>query len=709
MGIRIEKISINRGGPLNQDFNFEPGGLNLIYGRNETGKTYIVEAIINLLFRTGRDTPWILKRTKSQEPTIRKWKPRGKITISGLEDRTTVFASGGGKLEDFRSPGKCLPDELSRLMVIRAGDSRLSTAGDGVGDNILRTYLSGKGILDEVENNIKQETVKKAVIGRSAIEADQKGLIDDRLKALKKVKDLEALQREVDENASLATINPLEKTRRNIDVQLRELEDAKKHRAFKLNEKLRKLELELEGLSSESALINLGTDISLFRAKLKNLNEIEDKLEDSRDEEDNFNWVKIAREEYFSHPEIPKKESSLNSICLFLLFLFIPTTVAAGFFSKPLMIFSAIGALVCLFIRTRNRTESIPALTELRQSKLEDEYKRRFQSELTDSAVLQVKCQKLETEHIQLENLRDNRKQFKLDIETKRESIQSQFHVITGEEISAEDWDSRIEDIRNSRKEIQEAILSLSGVLSSLNISPDSYLSEPAVVEWDQKRYLILGDELESVSKELDLEKHNIETLKTKISVTTGLNSQDIRQLLTALEDMKESAENAYKDLTARILAENTVYRTICEYRSMENARLEEALESVEVVSPLYQITGHYTGLKMDSDGYLILTTAEGEEFPLEQLSTGAAEQVYIALRTAFAELSMGETAFLILDDAFQHSDWDHRKYLVDHVIGLVNNGWQVFYFTMDDHLQKLFDKSGREFIQTEYKSISLR
>ncbi|MCD4776806.1 MAG: AAA family ATPase [Candidatus Aegiribacteria sp.] len=708
MGIRIERISINRGGPLSQDFNFEPGRLNLIYGRNETGKTYIVEAIINLLFRTGRNTPWILKRTKSQEPTIRKWKPRGKITVSGLEDGTTVFASGGGKLEDFRNSGRGLTDELSRLMVIRAGDSRLSASGDGVGDDILRTYLSGKGILDEVEKNIKQETVKKAIISSSAIEADQKGLIDDRLKALKKVKHLEELQIEVDENASLATINHLEKTRRNIDGQLRELEDARKHRAFKLNEELRKFELELEGLTSESALIDLGTDISLFRAKLKNLNKIEDKLDNSGDEEDNFNWVKKAREEYFSYPEIPKKESSMNSICLLLLYLFIPTTVAAGFFSKPLMIFSAIGALVCLFIRNRNKIESIPPLTELHQSKLEDEFKRRFQSELTDSAVLQVKCQKLETEHIQFENLRDNSKQLKLDIETKRESIQSQFHVITGEEISAEDWDSRIEDIRNTRKEIQEAILSLSGVLSSLNISSDSYLSEPALVEWDQKRYLILGDELESVSKDLELEKHNIETLKTKISVATGLSSQDIRQLLTALEDRIETAENAYKDFTARILAENAVYKTICEYRSLENASLEEALESVEVVSPLYQVTGHYTGLKMDSDGYLILTTAEGEEFPLEQLSTGAAEQVYVALRTAFAELSMGETAFLILDDAFQHSDWDRRKYLVDHVIGLVNNGWQVFYFTMDDHLQKLFDKSGREFIQAEYKSISL-
>jgi uncharacterized protein YhaN len=398
MGIRIENISINRGGALDKDFIFEPGALNLIYGHNETGKTYIVEAMIDLLFRTGKGTPWILKRTKSQEPTIRKWNPRGEIKVSGLEDKTTVFTSSSGKLEDFSRSGSDLPDELSRLMVVRAGDTRLSPTGDGIGDDILRTYLSGKGILDEVEKSIKQETVKKAVIGNSTIEADQKGLIDDRLEAEKRIKYLEAIQLEVDENASLGAVNSLERTREGINRDLKELEDAKKHRAFTLDEGLRKLKLESDGLASESDLVDLGTDISLFRAKLKNLDEIEYKLSDLRDEEDNYNWVMKAREEYFSYTEIPKKGSSINNICLALLLLFILSTVVAGFFSKPLMISAAIGALICLFIRIGNKTESIPALTESRQARLEDEFKRRFQKDMTDSAVLRVKCQKLETE-----------------------------------------------------------------------------------------------------------------------------------------------------------------------------------------------------------------------------------------------------------------------------------------------------------------------
>ncbi|NOQ23563.1 MAG: AAA family ATPase [Candidatus Aegiribacteria sp.] len=706
MGIRIDRISINRGGPLKDDFILEPEGLNLIYGLNETGKTYIVEAMINFLFKTGNNTPWILKRTKSQEPTLREWKPGGKILVSGLKDKTTVFTSGGSKLEDFSSSGSRLPEELSRLMVVRAGDTRLSSTGDGAGDNILRTYLSGKGVLDEIESGI-QKTVKKATIENGTITINRAGHQDDRLKAEKKRNELEALQLEVDENASLCAVNSLERLKDEIDGQLSELDDAKKHRAFMIDQELRKLEFDMEDVPSEQDLIGLGTDISLNRAQFKNLSDVEEELNSTTDEENNYIWVNKAREEYLSHVEAPSNRSLIDKVTLALLLFFILLTAAAGFFSRPLMIAAAAGAVICLITRIRNKPEPVSASAELHRKKLEEEFSRRFQRELTDPATLQVECQRMETAHIQSETLRKNRIKLKQDIEAKEASILSRLHAITGEEIPGNEWDLRIEEIRKNRKEIRKTINSLNIDLSSLNIQEDSYLPDSPSEEWDKRRYLKLEEEFKAVSEELEREKNSIKTLKTEISVATG-NKGDIRELLTALEDTIETAENKYKDSTARILAENSVYRAVCEFRCAENERLDEALGSDEVAAPLQQISGHYNGLKMDSNGYLHLFTPGGEEFPLSQLSTGAAEQVYIALRTGFAELTMGETAFLIFDDAFQHSDWERRKNLVNHVIKLVKNGWQIFYFTMDDHLKKLFDKSGKDLGKTGYKSVSL-
>ena len=77
-------------------------------------------------------------------------------------------------------------------------------------------------------------------------------------------------------------------------------------------------------------------------------------------------------------------------------------------------------------------------------------------------------------------------------------------------------------------------------------------------------------------------------------------------------------------------------------------------------------------------------------------MSTGAREQIFLALRMDFASMAMeGKTGFLILDDAFQHSDWDRRINLVARTRSFVESGWQVFYFTMDDHIKRLFEDVG--------------
>ena len=77
-------------------------------------------------------------------------------------------------------------------------------------------------------------------------------------------------------------------------------------------------------------------------------------------------------------------------------------------------------------------------------------------------------------------------------------------------------------------------------------------------------------------------------------------------------------------------------------------------------------------------------------------MSTGVREQAFLALRMGFASIAMeGKTGFLILDDAFQHSDWNRRENLVKRTMSFVQSGWQVFYFTMDDHIRDLFEDAG--------------
>ena len=67
-----------------------------------------------------------------------------------------------------------------------------------------------------------------------------------------------------------------------------------------------------------------------------------------------------------------------------------------------------------------------------------------------------------------------------------------------------------------------------------------------------------------------------------------------------------------------------------------------------------------------------------------------------------------GQTAFLILDDAFQHSDWPRRTNLIDQIFRLVESGWQIFYFAMDDHIRDLFLKVGEK-VGNRFTSLELR
>ena len=121
----------------------------------------------------------------------------------------------------------------------------------------------------------------------------------------------------------------------------------------------------------------------------------------------------------------------------------------------------------------------------------------------------------------------------------------------------------------------------------------------------------------------------------------------------------------------------------------------------------LKAITGRYESIDLE-DKDLVLSDVDGNSFPLQMLSTGAKEQVFMALRLGFAAIGLkGEPAFLILDDAFQHSDWVRRGHLVDQILRVIRSGWQVFYFTMDNHIRDLFKAAGNE-IEADFKYTEL-
>ncbi|MHB8114152.1 MAG: ATP-binding protein, partial [Bellilinea sp.] len=132
------------------------------------------------------------------------------------------------------------------------------------------------------------------------------------------------------------------------------------------------------------------------------------------------------------------------------------------------------------------------------------------------------------------------------------------------------------------------------------------------------------------------------------------------------------------------------------------------AINSKAMSEPIKEITPSYTGVDLEGEELVVFN--DMQRFPLSALSTGAKEQVLLALRIGLANHVLGEQKmFLILDDAFQHSDWNRRERLVDEMAALGTTGWQIIYFSMDDHIKQLFEDRIKPKFKERYHSFELK
>src|SRR3970040_1832053 len=122
-GICIEQIAVENLGPMGGR-TFEMGPFNLVFGRNETSKTYLVEFLLRAIFL--HDRLWLLRNDVGQ----------GKVRVRGLAAEAVKFTPGGRrKLEDYWSEGEMgLPTNMGRLLVVKGGEldfDRGSAGGGG--------------------------------------------------------------------------------------------------------------------------------------------------------------------------------------------------------------------------------------------------------------------------------------------------------------------------------------------------------------------------------------------------------------------------------------------------------------------------------------------------------------------------------------------------------------------------------------------------
>ena len=706
-GMKIRNLQVQPHGPIDEKLEIQPKGLNLIYGRNETGKTFLLETMSAWLFGKGKGSP-LKKVARVWDPM-----PSGSIEVSGVdglqgESNLILDSSSKKNLQDHFVDELGMPGDLSELLLVRAGDTLLENP-----DDLVKRSLSASGMLQEIIDQGVSRTLQNSAFENGQIQGNHAGEIKRRNELKNKLTSLGELRvRYAQEQGS--ELDGLEQEISDLESEINKLEAAKKFKAYQVSQERKAL---LDNIEKQP----------------KDLDELEDKIEQLKrvrteiigknnrvasltEELKHKDWADHA---YARYRELEAKrmeplatESRSNPV---FLVLFIGALLATGGLYATLGLWGAVGggvasiAFLLLWLLVKKEHQAIPPEEDPDLKKIKVEFKEKFGDELISEAYFQTKVEQLILFQGQKEeSLRDL-----ADLRNKETEWYARLDTRLGkhpEGTEIEEWNAQVSTWKNHLSGLEQAAQSKQSELDRLGILDAEFLSQDPEVAWDSDRSQELRKELESLARKSQQAQVELGELKTEIAAMTQINSVDWEKLISGLEQKIGESESEYQEITAEILGKIALVSTVHELQEKEDELITQNLQNSEFNQDIKEISGgRVNGFTWEGGELKLLREGLGNQ-SREFLSTGVKEQLMIALRILFARHYLKEQpCFLLLDDAFQHSDWERRERLVDHVIRLVlESGWQVFYFTMDDHLRDLFKQKGMELLADDFQSINL-
>jgi uncharacterized protein YhaN len=244
--------------------------------------------------------------------------------------------------------------------------------------------------------------------------------------------------------------------------------------------------------------------------------------------------------------------------------------------------------------------------------------------------------------------------------------------------------------------------------LAPLDIDETDYKAEGNEKTYSKEKFKDVMLKLQEIETSLADHDNKLENLKQSICQITGQETFDNwENIITAFYKTRGEAISNYNRITAGIIGQIIVHEALEELKSEEDLKIIDSLKSKTIQGPLFALTGRYKEITFEDERLIVKD--DYNDFLFKDLSTGAAEQILLALRLGFSSrLLAKDRLFLILDDSFQYSDWKRRPLSVKMMGELAKNGWQILCFTMDDHIKDLFEKTGKQF-GNEFKFFELK
>lgn len=690
MAVWLDSIAVKDLGPIREK-TFHLGRLNLIYGHNETGKTFLVELLLRSLFRKSSD--WKLRDLPGQ----------GKIIVQGLGDKPVDFTPDTRqKLEDYWEESELgLPTNMARLLVVKGSELELAESRAGLDRKVLKTILSGEELLDTILDRINT-TVQDAHIENGVIVGHKRGAIKSRAETINKLKQVNELLDRVDERYSRSLIRSLELREEEISREIDGQKRAKRYKAYKLDSRIKSLENQRAQFDDEN-IDKLGQAIRDYRRTENELERKQDELEKLSDATDNYEWVEKAVNVWQSMQL--GRIGAPHWIFLVLGMLSIIGGFAAGLLQIlfPSIIAFVLGLILTAYYiwKLRNRARSSPEADE--RLNIQSEFRDRFNEPLTNLATLKAKEKSLHEDHIRSQTLADDIEGLQNDLEQCRSDIDGLFISLSGSAFPEDAWEEELNGIKKRCNDLDNDLDDLRFELEVLNVDESDYVTEEVEPSYNPERLNKLEEQINQIQDEIKVANDDLGDLKKDIYKNIDkVTGEDWSVILQQLRGRKLELEREYRAVTAEIIAKIGVVEVLNVIKQEEEEKIQRGLQDVAVRETMKHVTGSYNNLQITDDK--ILALGEYGNHPLDQLSTGAKEQILLALRMGLStRVTEGKPLFLILDDAFQLSDWDRREKLVETVTDLVKDGWQITYLTMDDHIRDLFKVAGKKYFNDDF------
>jgi uncharacterized protein YhaN len=703
MSIQIESIQIQNLGPL-KEIEFDLGMLNLIYGHNESGKTYLVEFLLQSIFRHAKT--WDMREIKTA----------GAVHIRGLQEQTiTLSPTSAKKIEDYwQEDDSGLPLNMARLLVVKGGELALSSdSPGGVNRDVLKNALTSQAILDQIRDRI-QPTVQKAKISNQQIVGKNQGQINDHLLLSTKLKDLDSLVSQIEQKYSNGPVRQIEIQIEGLESNLARQLIAKKHQAYLLSNKKQELLSLRENLSDDRylAVRDQVRDYHKIRSDLTSLNK---KISASTADLENFRWLDSAEqiwvEKALEGKGLPDKRLVLSGGSLLIAGLII--TILQNLLSRPELfwpgvICAVIGGFLLSLIGIQLLRQSSSPADRLERDAIQSSFHEKFGYQLKSQTELRSERNNLQQTFLKMNTMQEEQGKMEVQLHSLTLGIKTSFQDLLGETTEEQHWEASINKIKEQSAALDNNLADLALEISKLNLEKDDQIVELQGDKYDPGLESELKTHLDQLGRELNDYQSNLDTLKARaVEWTRDEITSSWSDILHHLRTMRSELNHSLIALTAELIAKIGLSQILDQIEEKEDQKILENLNSGDVSILLKELTGKYQHLDLiDSQ---VFASDAYRKYPLRDLSTGAREQIQIALRLGMAtHLSGGEPLFIILDDAFQHSDWERRKSLVQTTVQLATRGWQVIYLSMDDHIRDLYLEIAKPVLKRKFKYFDL-